>query len=221
MEERFPRLYDTIAETVRSRPAGVLDLDLRHLTHLYLEELDRLLPDRFEKASEYLWFTSYLLYLKSRLLLPREEGPPEEKVEEAPVGTFEGNDALGKVLLSREILGWDVFSAPPAAPPEPELEADLGGLVAAMARVLEREDPPTVEIRRLEPLFKKMTVWLREELMVRKRLILSELYRELADRSEKLALFLVLLDLSFREFCLLVQNAPWGEIEILLREKDL
>ncbi len=195
-----------------------MDLDLAYLARLYLTDLETLLPEGFEKASEYLWFTSYLLYLKSRLLLPRETYASPEKSEESPLETLEKIDSLGEVLQSREILGRDVFCPPGMAGPEPEIEADLHHLVAAMVRVLERQAPPTVEIKRLEPLFKQMALWVLGKLETQKKLTFTELAKNLTDKIEKLALLLALLDLSFREVCLLVQNIPWGEIEILLRE---
>ncbi len=218
MNESLPQVYERLQKELKARPAEVLDLDLASLARIYLAELEKLLPESFEKASEYLCFTSHLIYLKSRLLLPRETSPSPEKTEEPFPEALEKADSLGEVLQAREILGWDVFCSTGVESPEPEIEADLNQLVAAMVRVLERQAPPTVELKRLEPLFKQMLLWVMEELENRKKLTFSDLSKTLSEKIEKLALLLALLDLSFREVCLLVQNIPWGEIEILLRE---
>ncbi len=209
-----------LLERVKARPLEVLELDLSLLTRSYLARLDQFLSQGLDRASEFLHLTSYLLYLKSRSLLPveseakEEEGtPPLEKKEEPLSG-------WGRVLEGREKLGWDVFCSPGEDPPPAELQGTLEQLLLALARVLERESPPPLELTRLKPLFQKMRRQVLEELARKRKTSFTELSAHLTEKLEIAALFLALLDLSFRQVCILIQNLPWGEIEVLLRGED-
>ncbi len=224
MEEQalFPEVQARLQQEIRSRPDRVLEIDLAALSRTYLSHLQELVARSLEKAGEYLRFTSYLVYLKSRLLLPREESPPEE-TEETP-NSFLIEKAAGGWGRIFEFYAWlerDVFCAPSPCPPEPPLEGNLEALITAFLRVLERSAPPSLELPRLEPLFERFLPLVKKEILRRKRILFSELASPYPGRQERLVLFLVLLELSFREFCRLLQNLPWGEIEILLRREEL
>ena len=215
-----PAAYENLLKEVRSEPERVLSVKLSWLVATYLNHLEGFLEEGFEKAGEYLRLNSYLIYLKSRALLPSEpkEKEREELLEETP--SFPSPlEPLRRVLEERPLLGREIFVSPGEELPAPELEASLETLVKSLLDLLERHPPPPVEVRRLEPLFRKMRTWLVQELEEKKRLYFEELVSQMEEPLERVALFLALLDLSFRQFCRLIQTGPWKEIEILLREE--
>ncbi|HIE32899.1 MAG TPA: hypothetical protein EYP81_02460 [Thermodesulfobacteriaceae bacterium] len=220
--ENLPEVYENIWREIKSSPSEILGFDLASLSRAYLTHLEALLPENLEKAGEYLRLTSYLIYLKSKLLLPKEDPPPEEASEDSrPTEEAKNMVGIGKVFEDLEVLGRDIFCAPGLSPPDPDLEVDLSALITAFLRTLERLNPPVVEVKRLEPLFKKMLTIVVKELENKKKTTYGELAENLSGKLEKLALFLAILELSFREFCRLIQNLPWGKIEILLRTEEL
>jgi len=220
--ENLPELSENIWQEIKSSPSKILNLDLASLSRVYLTHLEALVSENLKKAGEYLRLISYLIYLKSKLLLPKEEPLREETLEDSsPVEPVKGLVDIAEVFGALEIWGQDVFSAPGLSPPDPELEADLNALITAFLKTLERSNPPTVEVKRLEPLFKNMLTMVAKELENVKKTTYMEIAKDLQEKIEKVVLFLAILELSFQEFCRLIQNLPWGEIEILLRTEEL
>ena len=217
--ESLLQVCENIWQEVKREPSEILNFDLASLSRAYLAHLEALVPGNLEKAGEYLRLTSYLVYLKSKLLLPQEEPSTEEHREEtSSTEGFPEIPWIGRVFEGLEIWGYDVFGAPGLSPPDPDIEGDLNALITALLKILERLEPPVVEVKRLEPLFQKMVAMVSKKLENRKKLTYNELAENLGENIEKVALFLAILELSFREFCRLIQNLPWGEIEILLRD---
>ncbi|QJA05289.1 hypothetical protein FVE67_00125 [Thermosulfurimonas marina] len=209
-------------ERARRHPPQVLESDLALLTRTYLIHLDALLEKGLERAGEYLQVASYLVYLKSRLLLPRpeKETAPEEEGPSRIQFSSTLPGILPEVLDGLTVLGKDVFVAPGLFPERGELSLEMEELVRALLQVLERAHPPMTEIPRLESLFQRLLEETLRYLENREKFLLQEFLENYQDKLEKLAAILVVLELSFRKICRIFQNSPFSEIEIVARTEE-
>ncbi len=197
-------------------PEELLELNLLELTREYVKALESFVEEDFEKASEYYRFLARLLYLKSRYLLPRDEEREPAEVPEAPERLKGPFSVVAEVLDGMRVLERDVFCAPGAKGGE-VFEADPGLLVSSMIRILERMAPVAVEVPRLEPIFNRIYEEIRALLEKEGRTSFEALSQRYASRLERVVLFLVLLELSFRRFCLLIQGVAWSDVEVIKR----
>jgi len=99
------------AQKVDLRQISILDLVEQYLA--FIAEARRL---RLELAAEYLVMAAWLAYLKSRLLIPEEEGGEEPSAEELAarlqlqLQRIEAMRDAGARLMARGRLGRDVFA---------------------------------------------------------------------------------------------------------------
>ena len=208
--------YEGLYREIKNHPERILRFSLVNLTKEYLKHLEELVERRFDKAGEFLCFQAYLAYLKSKYLLPKEESKEEEKEPLSPPSFKELKQNIFKNPLENwPVLGEEIFVSPGMESPPPEIEVSLEALLKSLLEVWDRLHPPTIEIKRLEPLFQKMLSWVLHQLQTKKKLSYQDLSSEFQEKIEKIALFLALLDLSFRQICLLIQNLPWEDIEVL------
>ena len=151
----------------RVQKVDLLKLSVTRLVDQYLTFVREARRVRFALAADYLVMAAWLAFLKSRLLLPRADRPPEE---EAPaeldaerlafrIAKLDGMRRATEALTARSILKRDVFMR---GDPEAvsvvsrrRLDGDLHALMAAYLRPWIRgEDhgyrPPTVDAYRLD-----------------------------------------------------------------------
>ena len=151
----------------RAQKVDLLKLSVTRLVDQYLAFVREARRVRFALAADYLVMAAWLAFLKSRLLLPRAERPPEE---EAPaelvaerlafrIAKLDAMRRAAEALKARPILKRDVFMR---GDPEAvsvvsrrRLDGDLHALMAAYLQPrLRGEDrsyrPPKVDAYRLD-----------------------------------------------------------------------
>ena len=151
----------------RAQKVDLLKLSVTRLVDQYLAFVREARRIRFALAADYLVMAAWLAFLKSRLLLPRAERPPEE---EAPaelvaerlafrIAKLDAMRRAAEALKDRPILRRDVFMR---GDPEAvsvvshrRLDGDLHALMAAYLQPrLRGEDrsyhPPKVDAYRLD-----------------------------------------------------------------------
>jgi len=127
----------------RSQKVDLLQLSVTKLAEQYLAFVQQARRRRFSLAADYLVMAAWLAYLKSRLLLPRQERP---KAEEPPaeemaarlayrLAKLDAMRSAGEALKVRPQLGREVFGRgdPEAIKvlPSGRIEGDLYQLMSA------------------------------------------------------------------------------------------
>jgi len=143
----FEGPLDLLLHLCRENELDVTDLPIAMISTQYLEYLELMRSLDIDIAAEYLLMAATLAHIKSRLLLPPQEGdededegldPREELARRlAAFAVFrEAADVLGRrPLLGRDVFGGQVdLSEIPSR--EPTLVVDLSALVEGMRRVL-------------------------------------------------------------------------------------
>ena len=112
----FEGPIDLLLALAREQKVDLARISILELADQYLAYVESARQLRLELASDYLVMAAWLAYLKSRLLLPREndeEEPDPELLAEALALQLRRLEAMrdaGQNLFARDLLGRDVFA---------------------------------------------------------------------------------------------------------------
>lgn len=108
---------DVLLDMAQNQKVDLREISILQLARQYLEFVERAKALRLDLAAEYLVMAAWLAYLKSRLLLPREEGeegePSGEAMAEAlqfQLRRLEAMREAAEKLMARPQLGQQVFA---------------------------------------------------------------------------------------------------------------
>lgn len=150
---------DLLLQLARDQKVDLLHISILSLAEQYLKFIAEAKRLKLEIAADYLVMAAWLAYLKSRLLLPKEESPPEEEptpeaMAEALARQLRRLEALqdaARLLLAMPRLGIDRFGRGQADTlPENILtkaETNITELLQAYAAVRRRQDSSALSIR--------------------------------------------------------------------------
>lgn len=224
----FEGPLDLLLYLIRREEVDICDIPILKITDQYLRYLELMRMLDLDIASEFLVMAATLLHIKSRMLLPPEERPVEEVVEEE-----DPRMALVKQLLEykrfKEAAGFlsekeqeqqGVFARYvdrtflPEPSDSPLTEVSIFDLISAFSDVLKRVtgDPReiTEEIYTVTDKIASITALLVEKPVIR----FSELFKDALIRVEVIVTFLALLELIRLKKIQAHQPAPFAEIEI-------
>lgn len=115
--EGFEGPIDILLELARNQKVDLTKISILQLARQYLAFIERAKELRLDLAAEYLVMAAWLAYLKSRLLLPKEDGdlfePSAEQMAEALQFQLQRLEAMREVadkLMQRPQLGQKIFA---------------------------------------------------------------------------------------------------------------
>ena len=177
----FEGPLDLLLELARDQKVDIIRISILELAEQYLTFINTARELRLELAADYLVMAAWLAYLKSRLLLPKQESDEEELSAEEmaellafQLKRLEAMKAAGEKLLERPNLGRDFFGR--GDPEEVRVttasvyDASLYDLLKAYAQIMLTSESKTLEseafdlyamddaIRRLRDLFGRRVV---------------------------------------------------------------
>ncbi len=148
----FEGPLDLLLHLIRINEVDIHDIPVARIAEQYVGYLELMRELNLEIAGEYLLMAATLAWIKSRMLLPREEEEETEPVDPraelvARLLEYQAFKEAAGELDGRPRLGRDVFRAEVAAseglePPEPELAVRVLDLVEAYRRVVEKQSEP-------------------------------------------------------------------------------
>ena len=106
---------DLLLELSRKQKVDLSEISILELAEQYLKFIENYNTIHLEIAADYLVMAAWLTYLKSRLLLPKEETTEEytpEELEEAlryQLQRMEAMHNISKKLYARPLIGRDIF----------------------------------------------------------------------------------------------------------------
>ncbi len=221
--EHFTGPLDLLLHLIKKEEVSIYAIPIVHICDQYHEHLKAMADLDLEVAGEFLWMASWLLQLKSRMLLPVERNskidPRDELVER--LLEYRRVKELASLLYSSEVLRrfqWPAEMLTPEIDQEAEIDIDDIDLVALARTYLEVMDrhsaahPPPLEIM---PLRYKVEDKMRD-LYSRVRLegtmpLLRHLLRK-SDPEEVVALFVAALELTRLGGVYAEQLRPFAEI---------
>lgn len=226
----FEGPLDLLLYLIRKEQVSIYDIPIARITEQYLEYLRRMEELDLTLASEYLVMAATLIYIKSKMLLPRDpvlaaseedEDPRQELVRR--LLEHSKYKAAAEYLWARAEREQAVFPRGQVETDKvnPEVNATLFDLFRAFHRAMQR----LAERRELVILRDEMTLAekiaeLRARLQQQIELDVTALFETARTRRELLLLFLAVLELVREAFIRLVQQHPFGRIWAVRRDRE-
>ena len=113
--ETYEGPIDLLLDLARKQKVDLSEISILKLAQQYIEFIQKYKDIHLEIAADYLVMAAWLTYLKSRLLLPKEEKSEEhtpEQLEEAlryQLLRLEAFQKISKNLYIRPLIGRDIF----------------------------------------------------------------------------------------------------------------
>jgi segregation and condensation protein A len=226
--EAFEGPLDLLLHLISKHKLNIEDIEISLLLEQYLSYIEGLSEQDMEQAGEFLEMAARLIFIKTVSLLPRHEEAEEIKKElEGRLIEYSLCKRAAELLKERYI-GGDIFVREPL-----KIEIDKTyavihqptDLIAAFQGISVRDRmnlPP--EASEFRPIVSKRIVSVTSKIIyVLKRLYngesckINELFKGMSDRSERIATFLAILELS--KSGRVVLNDDNTEIIFLRRQK--
>ena len=229
----FEGPLDLLLHLIKKHELNIYDIPIALITQQYLDYIEVMQELNLDVAGEFLVMAATLIHIKSRMLLPRpdpaQEDPDEDPREALMRRLLEHQKfkAAAELLHERETLRSAQWTRPDGAiadvagqSPEPEIEADLFGLISAFRAVVERAKQrpritlPTEQISidgRIEQLLAKVSETT--------ACGFEDLFADMQSRAGMIVTFLAILEMIRLKLIRVFQSGPQGGIRIYKRER--
>ena len=210
----FEGPLDLLLHLLQKNKVNIYDIPISTITDQYLEYIREMEINDIEVSSEFLVMASRLLYIKSKMLLPKHEELEDGEEEEDPrqeliqnLVEYKKYKDVSQFFADRksicDFLYFREFSAAEEYKTKINSELDIDCLTEAFARVLQRVEkrlPPSKThfsgIVGREPVPVKTKIkTLRHIMSSRKQVKFDTLFEEVESRSEIVAIFLAILEM--------------------------
>lgn len=216
---------DLLLHLIRINEVSISDIPIAEITEQYTVYLDAMCELDLDVASDYIALAAELIYIKSRMLLPRAPGAPEEdpRLDLARrLQQYESIKRAAETLHEIDNLRAGLWPRPETSLPKPEgapetLEVSLFDLIEAFRKVNERygfAHPCALELQHLRFSVADKMVELVARLEERTDLPLTELLGAMQYRAEAVTAFLAALELIRLGVVTVFQAVPFGEIHV-------
>ena len=228
--EEFEGPLDLLLQLIARNKLNIYDIKISLLVEQYLEQIKLMQEREMDVASEFLEMASRLLYIKTVSLLPKHE--EVEQLKQELTGELLEYQVCKKVAetLSTMTDGFDTF----VRLPEP-FEADktyvlthdsvdvYNAYVTAMGRMDKRIAVPTkaftkIVAKKIHSVSSKI-IFVMRNLWGKGKKRLLNLYKSAKDRSELVATFLAVLELTKANRVVVSGNNDEMEIELIKEKK--
>ena len=228
--EIFEGPLDLLLYLIKRDELDIYDISLERITKQYLEYLQAFKELNIDVAGEFVVMAANLIYLKSRSLLPVDQQPPEEDVEEddprwdlirqlieykkfkEAAAQLQQRQLEQELIFVREPNGTDPIVAAPLRLGEVGVFQLINAFQAVIKRVEARED--LREIFGEHYTVSDKIEWILQRMSDGVPLRFSELFARMASRVEIVVTFLALLELVRLRQINATQASPFEEIEL-------
>jgi segregation and condensation protein A len=224
----FDGPLDLLLHLIRINEVSITDIPIAEITEQYTTYLDAMRELDLDVASEYVALAAELIYIKSKMLLPRLPEQKEDPRKDLADRLLEyarikqAAESLHEIDSLRAGLWPRGEPEIPRSPDGEMLEISLYDLIDVFRRVNERyrlAHPPALEIRHLRfSVAEKMRELLAR--LAKGTLPLLEFLGEMHYRAEAVTAFLAALELIRLGVVTVFQRAAFGEILVSRTEKE-
>lgn len=232
----FEGPLDLLLHLIREHKLDIFDIPIAFILDEYHAYLARMRSLNLDVASEFLVMAATLAHIKSRMLLPRDEAPPEEAEEDAGdpraelvrrLLEYQKYKAAAEDLARQDLLGRNVFTRSARYAPVPLAEGELGlkevsviKLIEAFDQVLARLTPERQHEVRLERISIGEAIdRISARLLERDEVEFWDLFEGEVERQRVIATFLGLLEMVRLRLVRVVQREVDASIRILRTER--
>jgi len=231
--ELFEGPLDLLLYLVKKDHLNIYDIPIAKVTEQYLQYLNLMQLLDLNIAGEFLVIAAELMKIKSKMLLPAEEGVIEEEQEDPRAELvkrlleYERFKEIAETLRQKEADQREVFKRPKVelekdarADKEVYFEASIFDLINAFSQAL-KDVPKEVfyEVIKDEFTIEEKVHSLLHLLLVTPSVKISELFTKSKNKLEVIVTFLAILELIRMKEIVAIQKDLFSEIEIS-RNKD-
>jgi len=227
--EIFEGPLDLLLYLIKKEELDIYDIPIAKITDQYLEYLEMMKLLDLDIAGEFILMAATLMQIKSKMLLPPEETPQEEMLEEDPRSELvkklleykkfkEAADKLAEKEARTSNLYTRESDEKPVLETEdsPFFEASIFDLLTAFSKVL-KEVPKETFHRIIKD---KFTVGEKihdifHMLVNEPKIYFSKLFKQAKSKLEIIVIFLAVLELIRLKEITIVQREAFAEIEII------
>lgn len=224
----FSGPLDLLLHLIRVNEVSITDIPIAQITEQYTAYLDAMRELDLDVASEYVALAAELIYVKSKMLLPRLPDQPEDPRQALADRLLEyarfkqAAETLHEIDALRAGLWPRGEPEIPRSPDGEVLEVSLYDLIDVFRQVTDRyrlAHPPAMEIRHLRFSVADKMRDLLTRLDQSRTLPLLEFLGELRHRAEAVTAFLATLELIRLGVVTVFQKAAFSEILVSRTEK--
>lgn len=225
----FAGPLDLLLHLIRVNEVSITDIPIAQITEQYTLFLDAMRELDLDVASEYVALAAELIYIKSKMLLPRPPGAPEEDPRRdlaLRLQEYERFKEAAEDLHEIDTLRAGLWPRGemeiPRSPEAETLEVSLFDLIDVFQKVTERyrlAHPPALEVKHLRFSVADKMRDLVERLDRSGTLPLLEFLGEMRYRAEAVTAFLATLELVRLGVVTAFQPAVFSEIHVSRTEK--
>ena len=231
--ESFQGPMDLLLHLIRKNELDIYDIPISEITSQYLGYLDIMRDLDLEVASEFLVMAATLMYIKSRTLLPVDEGEDEEGEGEDPreelirrLIEYRKYKKAAEDLAGMPVLHRDIFLRPEAdtssQTDDVYTEATIFQLMDAFQRVLSEADKRTpVEVTRESFTVEEGIKLIESRLTDQPSISFGGLFSGLDNRMKIVTVFLSVLELIRRNRLIAVQADYGDPISLVLNGEPI
>src|SRR5215472_3425158 len=214
---------DLLLHLIRVNEVSITDIPIAEITEQYTAYLNAMRELDLDVASEYVALAAELIYIKSKMLLPR--APGEETVDPRAdlaqrLLEYEKFKRSAETLHAIDTLRGGIWSRPPSAIPrgdgsEESLEVSLFDIIESFRKVTENyrlAHPPALAIHQLRFSVGDKMIELLERLDAARTMPLLEFLGQMRYRAEAVTAFLACLELIRLGVVRAFQVRPFAEI---------
>lgn len=228
----FEGPLDTLLFLVGKSKMSIEEVKLADITSQYLEYMKEIDTIDLSKASEFIVMASKLIEIKSKSLLPKpREEEPDAVDEEAEIkqrlAEYKLYKEASEKLKKYETVGI-MYRAPDDTVGKPRLvlkDMNMQGLTEALKKMFLKLEQRAVEIKERHIVKDRFTVaekisTIKDTLLLKKRVLFTELFDDAYTKSEIITTFQALLELIKLQYVTAEQKETFGDIILNKVEED-
>lgn len=230
----FEGPLDLLLHLIKENKIDIYDIPIVEITKQYLDYLTIMKELNLKIAGEFLVMAATLIHIKSKTLLPPEEGQPEELIEDPRTELvkrlleYQAFKEASLTLREKELTWKNIFGRTPpqdsdlALEPEPMLfEATLFDLMTAFKNLLSKAPEKIIEITRETLTTADRINFILEKLEGVDGIRFEELFEGNFTKASLIVTFLALLEIMRLGLAKAYQEGVFGSIWIINTPKTL
>ncbi|MFA5287209.1 MAG: segregation/condensation protein A [Candidatus Omnitrophota bacterium] len=234
--ELFEGPLDLLLYLVKKDHLNIYDIPIAKVTEQYLQYINLMQLLDLNIAGEFLVMAATLMQIKSKMLLPAEEGVGVEEEKEDPreelirrLLEYEKFKEIAENLRQKETDQREVFKRPKAEIDKGEVkdkeayfEASIFDLISAFSKAI-KDIPKDIfyEVVKDQFTVEQATHEILHLLLVKSEVKLSELFARAKNKLDIIVTFLAVLELIRMKEIVARQNEAFEEIEILRNKENI
>ena len=225
LENVFEGPMDLLVHLIKKAEVDIYDIPIAQITEQYLNYLEWMKQMNIDFAGDFVLMASTLTHIKSRMLLPAQEGEDEEEDPRLeitrPLLEYLRIKSAAEQLAERNLLGEKTFTRKPDSDLFKDVEDDqvirigLFELIDAFQNILDKVTPShRVDLTRDRVSVQERISQLTEILEAKESMTFDELFSACPDRPDIIVTFLAILEMAKLGLVHVAQHVPTGIIRI-------